>query len=255
VTDCEGLQATGLDQRNVAQLVSQTFSEMIFVFGYVHCDPHAANLLVRNKDGQAELVLLDHGLYQTIDNSLRWSYAALWHALIFADENGIKEHSAMMNAGDMYPIFASMLTLRPWNKIKQAASDHLDAPTPEDRKRIQEFAKNHVGEISEILLQVPRELLLLLKTNDCLRAVDRSLGQPVNTLIITARECVRALAEQRTQKLSPLLATFYSFADHMHMELRLAMLRAATFWQRIWRLLNWWNVEWAMGPDGPVFQD
>lgn len=71
--------------------------------------------------------------------------------------------------------------------------------------------------------------------------------QPVNTLIITARECVRALAEQRTQKLSPLLATFYSFADHMHMELRLAILRAATFWQRIWRGANWWNVDCTIG--------
>eukprot|EP00955_Chlamydomonas_euryale_P031498 330937-Chlamydomonas_euryale.AAC.6 len=48
-----------------------------------------------------------------------------------------------------------------------------------------------------MLLHIPRPLLLLLKTNDCLRAVDLALGQPVNTFIITARECTRALAEAR----------------------------------------------------------
>ncbi len=43
----------------------------------------------------------------------------------------------------------------------------------------------------------PRPLLLLLKTNDCLRAVDYALGHPVNTFAITARECSAALARER----------------------------------------------------------
>ena len=37
----------------------------------------------------------------------------------------------------------------------------------------QQFAK----EISSLLQRVPRALLLLLKTNDCLRAIDVALGQ------------------------------------------------------------------------------
>ena len=74
--------------------------------------------------------------------------------------------------------------------------------------------------LPRILLKVPRALLLLLKTNgeleggsgswkchlikllpctDCLRAVDIALGQPVNTFIITARACSRALAENRVE--------------------------------------------------------
>jgi predicted unusual protein kinase regulating ubiquinone biosynthesis (AarF/ABC1/UbiB family) len=50
----------------VAHLVSQTFNEMIFRYGFVHCDPHAGNLLVRMKDGRPQLVLLDHGLYREV---------------------------------------------------------------------------------------------------------------------------------------------------------------------------------------------
>ena len=38
---------------------------MIFMHGYVHCDPHAANLL-------------DHGLYRSITDQFRHDYACLW---------------------------------------------------------------------------------------------------------------------------------------------------------------------------------
>ena len=37
-------------------------------------------------------------------------------------------------------------------------------------------------QIGDLLLRVPRPLLLLLKTNDCLRSVDNALGSPLNTV-------------------------------------------------------------------------
>jgi aarF domain-containing kinase len=45
VTDRPGLQRLGIAPGSLAQLVSQTFNEMIFIHGDVHCDPHAANLV------------------------------------------------------------------------------------------------------------------------------------------------------------------------------------------------------------------
>ena len=52
-----------------------------------------------------------------ITDEFRKSYALLWQSLIFADAEGIKEHSQAMNAGDMYPLFAGMLTNRPWDEV------------------------------------------------------------------------------------------------------------------------------------------
>jgi hypothetical protein len=37
------------------------------------------------------------------------------------------------------------------------------------------------------------QMLLLLKTNDCLRHIERELGSPVNSSLIAARESVKAL--------------------------------------------------------------
>lgn len=44
MTDIQALQEMGIAPQAVAQLVSQTFNEMIFIHGDVHCDPHAVRV-------------------------------------------------------------------------------------------------------------------------------------------------------------------------------------------------------------------
>ena len=51
---------------------------MIFAHGFVHCDPHPGNVLIRKDgNGRVEVVLLDHGLY-TVSV---WSPLFLHHLL------------------------------------------------------------------------------------------------------------------------------------------------------------------------------
>ena len=67
LTDVESIRGLGFTPHSVAKLVAECFNEMIFKFGDVHCDPHVANLMVRkDKHGQMQLVLLDHGLYRCV---------------------------------------------------------------------------------------------------------------------------------------------------------------------------------------------
>jgi aarF domain-containing kinase len=57
----------GLNPREVARLMSEIFCEMVFVHGFVHCDPHPGNLLVRccpSDQNRPQIVVLDHGLYR-----------------------------------------------------------------------------------------------------------------------------------------------------------------------------------------------
>ncbi|PSC76949.1 ABC1 [Micractinium conductrix] len=258
VTDLEGLKRLGAAPADVAALISETFNEMIFAFGDVHCDPHAANLLVRaapprgtttvarggawqGGDGGAkprgrwQLVLLDHGLYRELDDSFRLEYAGLWHALVFADEKGIRRHSEAMNAGDSVPLFAGMLTQRPWEEItKKESSERLRLKhTQEERSEIQDFAAQYAKEIGDLLARMPRPLLLLLKTQDCLRAVDLALGSPVNSFVSTARECTRALARARMQHSPGLLSRLVVAKDVAAVELRMATLRLLSWWAEV----------------------
>ena len=111
--DVAALKRMGIDTRAVSSLLSQVFSEMIFLHGFVHADPHAGNVLVQRRsatDARPRLILLDHGLYRELTREFRLSYAHLWQSLIRGDREGIETYAQKMNAGDMYPLFASMLT-------------------------------------------------------------------------------------------------------------------------------------------------
>ncbi|BDA50400.1 AarF domain-containing protein kinase 1 [Coccomyxa sp. Obi] len=240
VCDKAALARMGLKASDVARLVSETFNEMIFIFGDIHCDPHAANMLIRKKHGKAELVLLDHGLYKRITDDFRRQYAGLWRALVFGDAEGIKAHAAAMNAADSYKFFAGMLTMRPWDEVTRVSADHLYLGTsPEERKMIQGYAAQFAREISDMLRRIPRPLLLLLKTNDCLRTVDACLGQPVNSFMMTARECTRALNEARMRERPGLRTCAACLADVIGVEARIAALALMSWWSRQnWRLFR-----------------
>jgi len=56
--------------------------------------------------------------------------------------------------------------------------DHLYmSGDEEERKSIQQTSQMFAAQITQLLFKVPRVLLLLLKTNDCLRSVDLALGE------------------------------------------------------------------------------
>lgn len=59
----------------VSENLGKLYSEMIFVHGFVHCDPHPGNVLVQKcpYSQKSQIVLLDHGLYQVWD--LQASYS------------------------------------------------------------------------------------------------------------------------------------------------------------------------------------
>ena len=60
----------------------------------------------------------------------------------------------------------------------RASLDHLQLPSDaEARRKLQSQAAQFSRQISDLLWRMPRPLLLLLKTNDCLRTVDTCLGQ------------------------------------------------------------------------------
>ncbi|XVF40738.1 hypothetical protein PTKIN_Ptkin01aG0139000 [Pterospermum kingtungense] len=252
VNDIVTIRKLGIQPYDVARLVSQTFAEMMFKHGFVHCDPHAANLLVRPLPcgrrsifgkRKPQLILLDHGLYKELDFSTRFSYASLWRALVFADANGIKENSVKLGAGeDLYVLFAGILTMRPWNRVTDPAVDHLVIKgTDSDRSELQMYASQYFPQISELLRRLPRVILLMLKTNDCLRAVNNSLlqGSSLETFLIIGKVSSEAVVEAKMMQKKSLLSWLNILVEEFFVEARLLAMRMALWLLQVRKALTW----------------
>ncbi|XP_063649088.1 aarF domain-containing protein kinase 1 isoform X5 [Pan troglodytes] len=187
------------DFLKISRHLGKMYSEMIFVNGFVHCDPHPGNVLVRKHPGtgKAEIVLLDHGLYQVLTEEFRLNYCHLWQSLIWTDMKRVKEYSQRLGAGDLYPLFACMLTARSWDSVNRGISQ---APvTATEDLEIRNNAANYLPQISHLLNHVPRQMLLILKTNDLLRGIEAALGTraSASSFLNMSRCCIRALAEHK----------------------------------------------------------
>ena len=120
ITDQETLVKEKIQPAHIARTVSKMFCEQIFKHGFVHCDPHEANFVIRPnplKPGHPQIVLLDHGLYRELDDNFRRSYCRLWQSIISSDEDGIKLYCKELNAGRMFTLLSAILTMRPWDDI------------------------------------------------------------------------------------------------------------------------------------------
>lgn len=68
LSDAAGLDAMGIDKKELASRLVRVYCQMIFVDGVYHADPHPGNILV-NKDG--DLVLLDFGAVAELSQPMR----------------------------------------------------------------------------------------------------------------------------------------------------------------------------------------
>ncbi|XP_022891582.1 putative ABC1 protein At2g40090 isoform X1 [Olea europaea var. sylvestris] len=251
VNDLKTIQKLGIQPNDVAKLLSQAFAEMMFKHGFVHCDPHAANVLVRPLPSgnrgifgkkKPQLILLDHGLYRDLDVQTRISYASLWKGLIFSDANAIKENSAKLGAGeDLYALFAGILTMRPWNKVIDPAVDHLAVQgTDSDRSELQMYASQYFSQITELLRRLPRVILLMLKTNDCLRAVNQSLmqGSSSETFLIIGRVSSEAVIESKLVQCKSFRSQALVWLEEFQLEARLFIMQIALWLLKLQKALT-----------------
>lgn len=54
-----------------------------------------------------------------LSESFRMDYCRLWQALIKADMKRVQKYSRRLGAGDLYPLFACMLTARSWESVNR----------------------------------------------------------------------------------------------------------------------------------------
>ena len=129
---------------------------------------------------------------EMIDTNLQ---SQIWRAIIEQDEEQLKESSKKLGAGDMYQIFP--LILAGWmSGSKSSLGERLK---PEDRQKLRDqFGSLTFSDVMDIFegvrefyvpkhtntntntkpqnKQLPRDLLLVLRTNNLVRSINRDLG-------------------------------------------------------------------------------
>jgi len=207
--DLEYLDSNGIDRDEVSAALARIFNEMIFGTGApLHCDPHGGNIAIRKnpkrRGANFDVILYDHGLYRDIPLDLRRSYAKMWLAVLDADEPRMRKYAKEV-AGvndEQFPLFASAITGRDYRVVKKSV---VMSRSEQEKKYINEaLGEGMLQQLVQLLGQVPRIILLILKTNDLTRSLDENLQTrqgPVRTFLILARYCSRTVFEEQLENI------------------------------------------------------
>lgn len=131
---------------------------------------------------------------QNLTNEFRYQYSKLWLSILNVDRKGMRYHTGKLGIkGDLYPLFACMLTGRPWESV--VAGVTKTTPTSAEKDLMQSNTTLVLPSISDILEQVDRQMLLILKTNDLIRGIENTLrtNNRMTSFWVMSKCCVRSV--------------------------------------------------------------
>ncbi|KAI1341359.1 ABC1-domain-containing protein [Xylariaceae sp. FL0016] len=209
--DLDYLDSNHIDRDEVSATLAHIFNEMIFGKNApLHCDPHGGNIAIRKTNQRRrgghnfEIIMYDHGLYRVIPEDLQRSYAKMWLAVIDGDMNGMKKyaHEVAGVTEEQFPLFASAITGRDYTVV---SSSILKGRTEDEKKTMgTALQEGLLSDLVTMLGQVPRIILLILKTNDLTRSLDENLHTrqgPMRSFMILARYCARTVFREQIEEI------------------------------------------------------
>lgn len=149
--------------KSIMQTMVELFSAQMFSWGWVHCDPHPGNIIVRphpSNPKYPQLVLLDHGLYVRVKESFRREYATLWRGLLAADWDAIERVTTSWGIGTP-DLFASATLMRP---VKYGGIRNGNGNGPVEELNQYEQSVRMKAKLKGFLLdtdKMPKELIFL----------------------------------------------------------------------------------------------
>ncbi|KAM9419313.1 putative aarF domain-containing protein kinase 5 isoform 1-T1 [Salvelinus alpinus] len=197
INNLEEIKRQGLSLRDTADKLIRTFAEQIFYTGFIHADPHPGNVLVRRgPDKKAELVLLDHGLYEYLSEIDRVALCKLWRSIVLRDDAAMKRYSNSLGVKD-YFIFSEMLLQRPINMRELGLSNILSR---EETTYMRNMAVNHFDNIMVVLKSMPRPMLLVFRNINTVRSINITLGAPVDRYCVMAKSAVQGWVRLQAER-------------------------------------------------------
>lgn len=102
--------------------------------------------------------------------------------------------------GDLYGVFACMVTGRPWEAIMAGISKKK--PDNYEKELLLTGGALVLPDIADILEQVDRQMLLILKTNDLIRGIETTLKthDRMTAFWAMSKCCIRSIRNQEISK-------------------------------------------------------
>lgn len=209
------------------------FSAQMFLWGWVHCDPHPGNIFIRRQpNGRSELVLIDHGLYIQMSPDFRQQYSLFWKSLMTFDNATLKE--VVQEWGVTNPdIFASATLMKPYEGGDMSVSKRIQGISEAEKKKrhyeMQMAMRKGIKEILGDEAKWPRELIFIGRNMRIVQGNNQFLGSPVNRIKITGNWASRALTENRDLSFSDRWRFYGS-----HIVFKLVLFATDAFWWYSW---------------------
>lgn len=197
----DGKGGLGLSLKEVMNTMVDLFSAQMFIWGYVHCDPHPGNIFIRRQpNGHSELVLIDHGLYINMSPNFRHQYSLFWKSLMTFDNKTLKEVVSEWGVNNP-DIFASATLMRPYEGGDRTVSSRIQGLSKVEKQKrqyeMQQAMRKGVKEILGDEKKWPRELIFIGRNMRIVQGNNQYLGSPVNRIKITGTWASRALSEDK----------------------------------------------------------
>ncbi|CAH1390995.1 unnamed protein product [Nezara viridula] len=185
ISDKEALKKGRFSLADIDTKLFKAFAQQIFHSGFVHADPHAGNILVRpsKKVKGAELVILDHGLYEEVPDNVRESLRLLWKYMVLNDHEKMKKYSMQLGVAE-YKMLIEILTQIPQRGCHILLMQTL---TVTETEQLCSIAKNRFNEIMDVLKIVPHHILLVIRNINTIRSIARGHGDPIDRYKVMAR--------------------------------------------------------------------
>nr|XP_036671734.1 uncharacterized aarF domain-containing protein kinase 5 [Drosophila suzukii] len=198
INDLKTIEKEKLSLKDIDVKLFETFAEQIFYTGFVHADPHPGNIFVRknSKSGRADIILLDHGLYEELPQNVRGPLCEFWEATVLRDETKMQAAAEKIGIAD-YMRFAEVLFQQP---IRNRSGTIRGKLSQEDIDHMQEIARNNFEHIMGTLKEMPRSMLFVVRNLNTVRAISHQHGDVVNRPRVMARYAQKCLYMQHTRR-------------------------------------------------------
>ncbi|KAL7700198.1 ABC transporter [Lotmaria passim] len=198
------------DEKKVLTTLFDAVGDMVFKNGFVHSDPHAANVLVRpmprakssesgatvasqprrkHNPNDYQVVLIDFGLVVPERVRFRYQYALLFVSLFTRDFDSLQRVVKDWGIMDA-ETFASIQAQKPFEALKAGQYSEV---TREEVHEMQRKAHARAKEILRDTRRIPKELIMVGRSLDILRGVNRLYGSPVNRMNMFVKSAVECL--------------------------------------------------------------